>query len=109
MAYNEDLAQRVQEILSGQPGFVEKKMFGGIGYILYGNMACGVNKDNLIVRVGPKHYEEAMGRPYTSVFDITGKVMKGWVVVGPEGCQTDNTLKAWVQQGANFALSLPPK
>ncbi len=109
MAYDEGLAHRVREILSEQPGLVEKKMFGGIGYMLGGNMACGVNKENLIVRVGREKYEVAMDRPHTSVFDITGRAMKGWVVVGPEGYEADEALKAWVQQGVDFALSLPSK
>ena len=109
MAYDEGLAHRIQELLSEQPGLVEKKMFGGVGFMLQGNMACGVNKEDLIVRVGPERYEEAVGRPYARPFDFTGRPMKGWVMVSAEGYETDDALKAWVQEGVEFALSLPPK
>ena len=81
MAYDEALADRVLKALSDQPDLVEKKMFGGVGYLLRGNMACGVHKDKLIVRVGPAGYEEAISRPHTAPFDITGRAMKGWVMV----------------------------
>ncbi len=109
MAYDEGLAQRVRSLLEGQPGYVEKKMFGGVGYMLRGNMACGVNKDDLIVRVGPDRYEEALTQPVARVFDMTGRPMKGWVVVEPQGVEEDEDLEGWVQQGVDFALTLPPK
>ena len=109
MAYDEGLAHRVHKIMSDQPGFVEKKMFGGIGYLLHGNMACGVNQARLVVRIGPEKYEEALAHPHTGVFDITGKAMKGWVVVEPAGFEADDDLKSWVQHGTDYALSLPPK
>jgi TfoX/Sxy family transcriptional regulator of competence genes len=109
MAYDEGLAQRIRELLKDMPGLVEKKMFGGVGYMLHGNMACGVNKDDLIVRLGPDRHEEVMGMPYTKPFDITGRTMKGWVMVMAEGCESDEDLGDWVQQGVDFALSLPPK
>jgi TfoX/Sxy family transcriptional regulator of competence genes len=109
MAYDEGLAQRIRDSLQETPGLVEKKMFGGIGYMLQGNMACGVNQDTLIVRVGPDLYEEALSRPHTRVFDMTGRPMKGWVVVAPEGIEEDDDLDQWIQQGVDFALSLPAK
>lgn len=109
MAYDEGLTYRIREILSDQPGLVEKKMFGGVGFMLHGNMACGVNKENLIVRVGPEKYEAALTRPNTKLFDLTGRPMKGWVVVEPQGYESDEALQEWVQQGVDFALSLPPK
>ena len=109
MAYDEGLAQRVQEALGDLPGLVEKKMFGGIGYMVQGNMACGVNKDDLIVRVGPGRYKGALDKPYTRPFDMTGRPMKGWVVVEADGYATDEALGDWVQQGVEFALSLPAK
>jgi TfoX/Sxy family transcriptional regulator of competence genes len=109
MAYDEGLAQRIEEALAGQPGYEAKKMFGGVGYMLQGNMACGVNQDNLIVRVGPDSYEEAMAQDHTAPFDMTGRPMKGWVVVLPEGYQEDRDLSSWVQKGVDFALSLPAK
>ena len=101
--------QRIQEILGDQPELVEKKMFGGVGFIVHGNMACGVNKENLIVRVGPERYSTALSRPYTRLFDLTGRPMTGWVVVEPPGFESDDALETWVQEGVDFALSLPPK
>ena len=109
MAYDEGVAQRIREVLEDEPGLVEKKMFGGVGYILRGNMACGVNEQNLIVRVGPASYDEALRQPHTRVFDITGRPMKGWVMVASDGYASDSDMVRWVQQGVDFALSLPPK
>ena len=84
MAYDEGLAHRVREVLRDLPGLVEKKMFGGIGFLVHGNMACGVNGDELIVRVGPEGYQEALARPHARPFDMTGRPMKGWVWVASE-------------------------
>ena len=109
MAYNEGLVQRVREKMSGLPGYVEKKMFGGVGFMLQGNMACGVNGADLIVRVGPELYENALSELHTRPFDMTGRPMKGWVVVIAEGYEANADLKAWVQQGVEYALSLPAK
>ena len=109
MAYDEGLAQRVREIMFDEPGLVEKKMFGGVGFMLYGNMACGVNKDDLIVRVGPEQGGQAVMQPHARPFDITGRPMKGWVMVDPDGVAADEDLQAWTAQGINFARTLPPK
>lgn len=109
MAYDKGLVQRVREEMSELPGYVEKKMFGGVGFMLYGNMACGVNGADLIVRVGQERYESALAEPNTGPFDMTGRPMKGWVVVNEEGYEEDEDLKAWVQQGVGYALSLPAK
>lgn len=109
MAYDEGLGQRIREVLDEQPNLVEKKMFGGVGFMVQGNMACGVHKDMLIVRVGPDAYEETMQYPHTRPFDMTGRAMKGWVMVEPGGFESDTDLKDWVEQGLNFALALPPK
>jgi hypothetical protein len=109
MAYDEGLAQRIREVLDDLPGLVEKKMFGGVGFMVRGNMACGVNGNDLIVRVGPERHEEALARPHARVFDLTGRPMTGWVTVAPGGYETDEALKGWVQQGVEFALSLPVK
>lgn len=109
MAYDEGLAQRVRELLEGEPDFQEKKMFGGFCFLLQGNMVCGIIKDDLIVRVGPEHYEDALKRPHVRKFDITGKPLRGWVMVSCEGHEADEDLSAWVQQGVRYALSLPPK
>ena len=109
MAYDDILAARTRALLSGLEGFDEKKMFGGVGYLLNGNMACGVHKEYLIVRVGPERYEEALADPHANVFDLTGRPMKGWISVVPEGVETDPDLSIWVQRGVEFAQTLPPK
>ena len=109
MAYDESVAQRVRAELDGMPGLVEKKMFGGVGYILLGNMAIGVLGSNLIVRVGATEYAEALAQPHVKVFDMTGRPMKGWVLVSPDGIMAEEDLRRWIEQGVTFALSLPPK
>ena len=109
MAYDEGLEQRIREVLDEQPNLVEKKMFGGVGFMVQGNMTCGVHKDMLIVRVGPEAYEESLQYPHTRLFDMTGRAMKGWVMIEPEGIESDADLKQWVQSGLEFALTLPPK
>ena len=109
MAYDEVLASRILAVLDQQPGLVEKKMFGGVGFMVQGNMACGVHKDMLIVRVGPEAYDETMKYPHTRPFDMTGRAMKGWVMVEQGGFTSEAELKEWVEAGLNFALTLPPK
>ncbi|MGD8752245.1 MAG: TfoX/Sxy family protein [Anaerolineales bacterium] len=109
MAYDETLAQRARETLAGTPGLTEKKMFGGVGFLLNGNMACGVHGEGLIVRVGPEDYESALSQTHTQPFDLTGRPMRGWVVVQKSGYQTDDDLRAWVQRGVAFARTLAPK
>ena len=84
-------------------------MFGGIGFLVQGNMACGVNQERLVVRVGPDQHEAALAKPHTKVFDITGRPMKGWIIVLPDGLQSEADLQYWVKQGVDFALTLPPK
>jgi TfoX/Sxy family transcriptional regulator of competence genes len=109
MAYDEVLAGRIRDALGQQPGLVEKKMFGGVGFMVQGNMACGVYKDMLIVRVDPETYEETMKYPHTRPFDITGRAMKGWLMVEPSGLIGETEFKEWVEAGLKFALTLPPK
>lgn len=109
MAYDEGLAHRVRQVLADMEGLEEKKMFGGVGFMLRGNMACGVNGEDLIVRVGPEGYETALDRPHARPFDFTGRPMKGWVMVAPAGYESEVELNDWVDKGLNFALSLPPK
>jgi TfoX/Sxy family transcriptional regulator of competence genes len=109
MAYDEGLERRIRELLAELPDLVAKKMFGGVGFMVRGNMACGVNGDNLIVRVGPERYESALEEPHTRVFDMTGRPMKGWVTVAPQGLEADEVLAYWVRRGVEFALTLPAK
>ena len=108
MAYDKKIAERISATFGNIP-IIEKKMFGGVGYILHGNMACGVLDDALIVRVGLEDYEAALKRPHTRVFDTTGRVMRGWVMVDPDGIANDDDLSNWVEQGIKFALTLVPK
>jgi hypothetical protein len=103
------LAERVRNALEGIPELVERKMFGGVGFMVQGNMACGVHGDGLIVRVGPDAYQRAVMGPHTRPFDLTGRPMKGWVVVVPDGYRSEDDLRAWVQEGLDFALTLPAK
>lgn len=84
-------------------------MFGGVGFMLQGNMSVGVNKDDLIVRVCPERFEELIGRPHVRPFDMTGRPMKGWIMVSAGGYESDEDLQEWVEEGVEFALSLPPK
>lgn len=109
MAYDKGLVQRVRALLSDKPDFNEKKMFGGVCFLIQGNMACGVLNDDLIVRAGPEKYEALLELPNTRKFDITGKAMKGWVMVSPEGHGTEEHLSFWVELGVAFAIALPPK
>ncbi len=109
MAYDEGLAQRIREALADADGLSERRMFGGIAFMLHGNMAVGISGDELMVRVGPEAYDEALAQPHARVFDMTGRVMRGWVVVAAEGIADDAALGEWVRRGANYARSLPPK
>ena len=109
MAYDEGLAERIRAELQGEQGLEERKMFGGIGFLLDGNMACGVIGEDLIVRVGKENYESSLAEDHTSPFDFTGRPMTGWVRVMPEGVQSRQALKDWVIKGLEIARSLPPK
>lgn len=109
MGYDDGLAQRVRDILEEEPGFDEKKMFGGICFLLFGNMVCGIIKDDLISRVGTGRYEEMLQMPQTKQFDITGKPMKGWVMVLSAALDSDEELNNWVQRAIFFVRTLPPK
>ncbi len=115
MAYDETLELRIRQVIGADPeltkknDFVVKKMFGGLCVLFNGNMACGVIEDTVIARVGPDAYEEAMSQPHTRIFDFTGRPMKGWVTVEPEGIADDDALRAWLDRGIAYALSFPPK
>ncbi|MHC3469420.1 TfoX/Sxy family protein [Streptomyces sp. 7R007] len=109
MAYDEGLAERIRERLGGDPGIAEKRMFGGIAFLYRGNMAVGVTGDDLMVRVGPYGTDEALSRPGARVFDMTGRPMRGWVVVDGSAVAEDEVLGEWIDEGLAFAASLPPK
>jgi TfoX/Sxy family transcriptional regulator of competence genes len=109
MAYNEVLAARIESRISAIDGFDAKKMFGGIGYMIHGNMALAVHTHNMIIRVGAEQYEALLAEPVAKKFDITGKVMKGWIMVDVAGLDSDDYLEFWIKKGVDFASSLPPK
>ena len=107
MSYDEVLADRIRKILL--PIALEKRMFGGIGFIVDGNMAVGVYQEYLIVRVGAEQYATALKKKGARPFDITGKPMTGWVMVSQEGCGTKRSLEKWVSTAMEFVATLPPK
>ena len=109
MAYEENLAQRLRTHLAGVPGLTEKKMFGGVGFMANGNMACGVHKQYCIARLSAGHYEQAMRKPHVKPFDIMGRPMKGWIMVTAEGIGSEDDLKEWIQRDVTLARSLPWK
>jgi hypothetical protein len=109
MAYDETLADRVRSSLARKKGIEEKKMFGGVGFLLNGNMLVGVWKEFLIARLGPEQGDAALLEPHVRQFDITGKPMKGWVMVKPEGIEDDEQLANWIQRSLKFVKMLVPK
>ncbi len=109
MPYDEQLVGRVRGVLAKKRTVAERKMFGGLTFMLRGNMACGVENDRLMVRVGPDAYDDALGQPHAQMMNFTGRPMKGFVFVEPAGLKSDKDLEAWVQRGVDFAMSLPAK
>ena len=109
MAYNEQIEARIKKIVSRWKNTDDKKMFGGVCHLLNGNMFCGVYKDFLILRLGEENSEEALRLPFARPFDITGRPMKGWVMVERGGSKSDDELQAWLSQARDFASALPPK
>lgn len=109
MPYDEETAERVRTLLEPRAAFVEKKMFGGIGFLLGGNMCCGVWKEFLILRVGPDAYGDALARLGAREFDITGRAMTGWVMVEPQGYEKPADLRRWLALATKFAATLPTK
>ena len=109
MPYDETLASRVELILSQRPGIVSRKMFGGLAFMLNGNMSVGILRDQLMVRVGPDGYEDALSLPHCRPMDFTGRPMRGFVMVDPAGIADAAALDEWVQRGVSFASTLPAK
>ncbi len=106
MAYDDQLAERMRGILAGAPGVDEKKMFGGVAFLKEGKMFCGIVKDDLMVRVGPEHYDAALAEAHVRPMDFTGRPMNGYVFVGPGGTRTEKAIKSWVDLGAAFVATL---
>ena len=109
MAYSEELAARVRSQLSNRTGFRERRMFGGIAFMVDGNMCCGVLGGELMARVGPDAYEEALAKPHAREMDLTGRALKGMVYVSPAGVEQENDLGEWVGRSLAFVLTLPAK
>lgn len=109
MAYNEDIANRVREALASQGGVSERKMFGGLVFMVGGHMCCGVLGNELMVRVGPEQYEAAIALPHARPMDFTGRTSRNMVSVRVDGERDDDEVAAWVSRGLTFVRSLPPK
>ena len=109
MPYNEQLAERIRKTLKNHKGIFERKMFGGICFMKNGNMACGIERDRLMVRVGPQKYETCLKMPHARVMDFTGRPLKGFIFVSEEGYKTPASLRKWVGLGVKFTQSLPAK
>src|SRR5512141_817663 len=108
MAYDAKLAERIRAQLKSVRGLTEKKMFGGVGFLVNGNMACGVNKQDMIVRLGDEDFAASLKKPNVRIFDMTGKPMKGWILVAAQGVTTDRALRGWIDKSLAFERSLPP-
>jgi hypothetical protein len=108
MAYDEQLAQRIRDVVGDEPGIDEKRMFGGLAVLLDGNMAVGVSGDELMVRVGVDDFDEALTNEGVRPFEMSGNRMNGWILVGGEGIAEDEGLARWIDVGMIFAGLLPP-
>jgi TfoX/Sxy family transcriptional regulator of competence genes len=109
MSYDEKTADRVREILSGRTDVVEKKMFGGLCFMVNGSMCCGLTHTAFMVRVGPDHYEEALAQPHARPMDFTGRPLTGMIYVDPAGYRTDAALAKWIARGVDFVSAFPTK
>ena len=110
MTYDDVFAHRIRELLADTGAITEKAMFGGLAFLLHGNMAVGIaSSGELMVRVGPEGTDEALAKPHTRLFDMSGRPMTGWILVAPEGIKTKRQLAPWVTRGVSFAATLPPK
>ena len=110
MAYDEDLANRIRELLADEPGVVEKKMFGGLAFLIGGYMSVSASgRGGLLLRCEPDETEALVAKPHAGPFEMRGRVMDGWLRVDPEGLKTKRELQRWVSRGVSYARSLPPK
>lgn len=109
MTYSEELANRFRSLLKGKYAITERKMFGGLCFMINGHMFAGIIKDNLVVRVGREEYEDALVKPNVKPMDFTGRPLRGFVCIEPEGYANKESLIEWIDRGIKFAASLPPK
>ncbi|NIP39606.1 MAG: TfoX/Sxy family protein [Candidatus Dadabacteria bacterium] len=109
MAYNQNLTERIESVLSTKPGITQKKMFGGLCFLLNGNMLCGIRGDKLMARVGPYNYDYALKQKYATEMDFTGKPLKGMIYVLPKGIKRKESLKKWIDMCIEFVGGRPKK
>ena len=110
MAYDEALADRIRELLAGKPGLAEKKMFGGLAFLINGNMSVSASgQGGLLVRVDPDESDALLKKPGVALMEMGGRSMAGWLRVEPDAVRTEKQLRAWVDRGVAFARSLPAK
>ena len=110
MAYDEELANRIRELIAGEPNVTEKQMFGGLAFLIGGNMSVAASgQGGLMVRVDPDETDELVAKPHAGPFVMRGREMKGWLRVDDEGVRTKRQLEPWVKRGVGYARSLPPK
>jgi TfoX/Sxy family transcriptional regulator of competence genes len=109
MAFDEQLASRVRKQLSRLPGFTERRMFGGLCFLLNGHMTAGIVGANLMLRVGPEQYREALAQPHAREMDFTGRPLNGMIYVDAPGIETEQALKRWLKRGVSFVSAQPAK
>jgi TfoX/Sxy family transcriptional regulator of competence genes len=109
MAFSEALAGRIRDHLARRKGIEEKTMFGGVGFLLNGNMCVGVQKESLIVRIAPEQTDDALREPFVGPFQVGGRSMKGWLLVAPEGVADDAALRRWIDRALAFVAAMPGK
>lgn len=112
VAYDEDLANRIRELLADEQGVTEKKMFGGLAFLISGNMAVSASasgRGGLLLRVDPEQTDELLSRPHAEAFEMRGRAMDGWLRVEPDGVRDKRSLQRWVRHGVSYARSLPSK
>ena len=110
MAYDENLAHRLRELLADEDAITEKKMFGGLAFLLHGNMSVSASRTGgLLVRIDPAQTDWALARPHTALMEMGGRTMDGWITVAPQGVKTKRDLAAWVKRSVSFVRTLPPK
>jgi len=109
MAYDNALAERIRKQLGMRPGMTEKSMFGGVGFLLHGNLCCGVYRNEMIVRIKPESTAGALKLRYVRIFNISGRPMRGWILVASGGLATEEALSKWVHTGLSYTATLPQK
>ena len=110
MAYDEDLAHRLRELLADEDGITEKKMFGGLAFLLHGHMSVSASgQGGLLARIDPAETEAVLAKPHVSLMEMRGRTMDGWVRVAPDGVKTKSQLAAWVRRSLDYVKTLPPK